>query len=366
MSAEAAAPLDSFTVVVSDSVDFSHDPVPSNDSEQLLFPQYFETLVRLDCMGRPRPGLAEAWTPDETGRVWTFVLPGRRLAAGVLETAPRVVSSWRAREAGLRKLGIESVAVRDSNLLVVTLSQLTDSAPRLFADPELAVSRAPSRLAAPATIRFLIEPNSDLRDALDRGADLVVTRDPAVVDYVANRAEFTTFALPWSRTYVLLQPAGAHPVWTLGVDSAGRSLARDVAQAEARAAEPSFWRSQCPPTDLSYVVAPPISPRIVYPRDDTVARGLAERIVALTRDLIQLRSVGLDPEQFGAALRNQGDWGYVLGLPRQVAAPCHELAALPPGAWTQPLIDTRAHAIVRRGSPPLTVDWDGTVRLVPR
>lgn len=362
-------PLDTFTVVGSDSVDFSHDPVPSNDSEQLLFPQYFETLVRLDCKGEPRPGLAKWWSADETGRIWTFVLPD----------APRVVSSWHARETTVRALGIESVAVGDSNLLVVTLGQPTDSVPQLFAHPELAVSRAQSRLAPdsnifvvqsdgppPTVTHFRIEPNSDLRDALDRGADLVVTRDPAVLDYVANRAEFTTFPLPWSRTYVLLQPAGAHPKWTLGVDSVGRSLARDVAQAEARAAEPSFWRRQCPPTRPSHIAPPPISPRIVYPRDDTVARGLAERIVALTKDLIPLRSAGLDPAQFAAALRSQDDWGYVLGLPRQVPAPCHELASLPAGAWIQPLIDTRAHAIVRRGSPPLTVEWDGTVRLAPR
>jgi hypothetical protein len=341
---------------VSDSVDLSHDPVPSNDAEQLLFPQYFETLVRLDCKGQPRPGLAKWWSADETGRIWTFVLPD----------ASQVVSSWRARDATVRKLGIESVAVPDSNRMVVTLSELTDSAPQLFANPELAVSRASSKRAADADIHFRIEPNSDLRDALDRGADLVVTRDPGVVDYVANRAEFTAVPLPWSRTYVLLQPAGAQPIWTLGADSVGRSLARDVAQAEARAAHPSVWRPQCPHSDLSYVVPPPISPRIVYPRDDTVARGLAERIVALTRDLIQLRSAGLDPAQFTAALRSQRDWGYVLGLPRQVPAPCHELASLPAGAWIQPLIDTRAHAIVRRGAPPLTVDWDGTVRVAPQ
>jgi hypothetical protein len=242
--------------------------------------------------------------------------------------------------------------------LSVTLRATPDSAPRLFADPALSVPSGP-------ILDFQAAPHGDPRDALDRGADLVVTRDPAVVDYVANRAEFTTFPLPWSRTYALLQPAGAHPIWTLGVDSVGRSLARDVAQADARGAEPSVWRRECPHTDLSYVVPPPISPRIVYPRDDKVAQGLAERIVALTR-AVQLRSAGLDPAEFAAAVRNQHDWGYVLGLPRQVPAPCHELAALPVGAWIQPLIDTRAHAIVRRGAPPLTVDWDGTVRVVPR
>jgi hypothetical protein len=250
-----------------------------------------------------------------------------------------------------------------------------DSVPRLFADPALAVpttadsgtgftTRVAPESGKTPMVGFQIVPGGDPRDALDRGADLVVTRDPAVVDYVAKRSEFTTFPLPWSRTYALLQPAGAAWISILGIDSVRQSLARDVAQAEARAAEPPYWGRRCPYIDLSYVGPIALSPRIVYKRDDKVARGLAERIVALTRDTIQLRAAGLNPTEFAAALRNQHDRGYVLDLPRQAAAPCHELAALPEGASIQALIDTRASAIVRRGAPALSVDWDGTLRVV--
>jgi hypothetical protein len=307
-----------------------------------------------------RPGLAAEWTGDPTGRRWIFTLrqsphPPNRAPL----TAAGVVSSWHGRRGAVDALGIDSAVALDDGRLSVTLRATPDSAPRLFADPALSVPSGP-------ILDFQVAPDGDPRDALDRGADLVVTRDPAVVGYVANRPDFTTFPLPWSRTYVLLQPAGGFRIWILGVDSVRRSLARDVAQADARAAEPSFWRPQCPYTDLSYVMPPPISPRIVYPRDDKVARGLAERIVALTRDTVPLRSAGLNPAEFAAAVRDQHDRGYVLGLPRQVPAPCHESAALPAGAGIQPLIDTRAHAIVRRGAPPLTVDWDGTIRVVPR
>ncbi|HEV8177309.1 MAG TPA: hypothetical protein VGP44_06425 [Gemmatimonadales bacterium] len=261
----------------------------------------------------------------------------------------------------------------DDGRLSVTLRATPDSAPLLFAHPALAVITAPDWVAGSnhrinprhgPIVDFQVSPRGDPRDALDHGADLVVTRDPAVVDYAANRAEFTTFPLPWSRTYVLLQPAGGSPISMLGADSAGRSLARDVAQADARGADPSVWRRQCPHTDLSTVVPQAVSSRIVYPREDKVARGLAERIVALTRDTVPLRSAGLDPAEFAAAVRDQRDRGYVLGLERQVPAPCHELSALPSGAWIQPLVDTRAHAIVRRGVPPLTIEWDGTLRVV--
>jgi hypothetical protein len=45
-------------------------------------------------------------------------------------------------------------------------------------------------------------------------------------------------------------------------------------------------------------------------------------------------------------------------------APCRDSLDWPPGALVTPLIDVRARAIVRRGSPPLWVDWLGTVRIV--
>jgi hypothetical protein len=361
---------------VSDSIDFSHDPVPSNDSEQLLFPQYFETLVRLDCMGNPRPGLAKWWSADETGRVWTFVLPDGRFADGSLETAPRVVSNWREREATVRELGIESVAVLDSNRLVVTLSQRADSAPHLFANPALAVSRAPSRLApdgdilvvqsdgpAPTAIHFRVEPNSDLRDALDRGADLVVTRDPALVDYVAERAEFATFPLPWSRTYVMIQPAGVQLLDMVRVETQRRSLARDAVSADARAAEPPLWLNKlasCPASVASGPTA--TSSRIVYLRGDEVSRGLAERMVALAGSGTGLRAAALEPSEFARLLRTGSERAYVVALSSHALASCMS-ADWPDGARTQPLIETRAYAIVRRGAPSLTVDWDGTVRV---
>ena len=350
---------------MSDSVDSSHDPVPSNDGELLLFPQYFETLVRVDCTGHPRPGLAKWFSRDETGRVWTFVLPD----------PSQVVSSWHARGAMVRALGIESVAVGDSNQLVVTLSKLADSPPDLFASPGLAISRAPSRLAAdtgilvaqsdgpaPAVINFRIEPNGDPRDALDRGADLVVTRDPALIDYVAGRPEFATFPLPWSRTYVMLQPAVAEPIDTVSEEE----LARDAVSADARAFEPPLWFNNlaaCPASMASGPTA--TSSRIVYIRGDEVARGLAERIVALAGAGTGMRTAALEPPEFETLLRAGSERAYVVALPSHMLASCPS-ADWPPRARIQPLIDTRAHAIVRKGAPPLTVDWDGTVRVAPR
>jgi hypothetical protein len=210
-----------------------------------------------------------------------------------------------------------------------------------------------------------ITPDADPRDALDRRADLVVTRDPALVDYAASRPELATFPLPWSRTYVLLQPAGAEMIGGNPYDEALRqSLARDAVHAEARPAEPPFWwtRPDCT-LDSASVVVLPKSPVIAYTRGDAVARGLAERIVALAAPGSQLRTAGLDAAEFAGAIRGGRELGYIIGLPSRTLAPCRDSAALPRGSRIQPLIDTRAHAIVRRGSPDLTVDWDGTVRI---
>jgi hypothetical protein len=274
--------------------------------------------------------------------------------------------------------GIESVEVLGNESLRVTMLAPQDSVPRILADPTLGIlhgrgsilGRAdrfliPIPQSPPPAIEFRVEPGTDPRDALDHGADVLVTRDPALVDYVSNRPEFTSFPLPWSRTYVLLQPTGAGRIsGVFGVDSVASSLARDVARTEARPAQPPFWwrGPQACLVDLSFVAPQPTAARILYSLGDEVAKSIAERIVALAET--RLRATGLSDRAFAAALREQGDLGYIVALPRQVSEPCRRSQALPHGAWIQPLIDTRARAIVRKGVPPLTVEWDGTLRLV--
>ena len=351
-----------------DPVDPTHAPIPTNDSDRLFFRYHSETLVRLDCHGEVRPGLASGWTADSTGRRWTFTLHSdARDASRSPLTAATVASSWQKRRSAMATLGIDSAVALDLNRLSVTLRDTPDSAPRLFAHPALSVATTAEAVAG-TIVDFQMIPGGDPRDAIDRGADLVVTRDPAVAEYVANRAEFSTFPLPWTLTYALLQPAGSAPIETMiEVDSVRRSLARDVAQADARAAQPSIWRaSNCPYTELSNIVTVPTTARIVYPRNDKVAQGLAERIVALAGDTVPLRTAGLDAAAFTLALRAQNERGYVKGLPRAAAAPCHEIASLPAGTTIQPLIDTRTFAIVRKGTPPLWVEWDGALRVMDR
>jgi hypothetical protein len=370
-----AEPLDTVTVILPDSVNLARAPIPTNESEQVLFRHSFETLLRLDCKGEILPGLAVSWVADGTRRTWTFGLrEGARLANGSPVTASLVASSWQRQRGMVEDLGIESAVVLDDRRLVVTLRDLRDSVPRLFAEPALSITHPPDSTSVSGTwnpglgggqavVHFQVAPDTDPRDALDRGADILMTRSPALVEYAASRQDFAIFPLPWSRTYVLLQPATAEPLVTAAGEL--RSLAQDAVRADARAAEPPFWWNEvaaCPAR-----VSPgstPTSSRVVYTRGDVVARGLAERAVAVAGSGTGLRTEALEPAEFIALLRSGAERAFVVALPRQTLAPCREAVALPEGARIQPLIDTRAHAIVRKGAPPLTVEWDGTVRVV--
>jgi hypothetical protein len=356
----------------------SHVQQPTNDSERLLFRNLFDNLVRLDCREVIRPGLAESWTSDSNGAVWTFTLrenagSGSGLPPSAINIAGALATAW----TGGKVPGVDSVQELNQRRLRVFLTRGTNSVPRFLADPGLSL---PNRLggddadsagsivlprdgSTPA-LEFLFPLAGDARDALDRRVDLLVSRDPSLIEYAANRTEFDRFPLPWTRTYVLLQPTGAEPL-RLNLGGAERqSLATDAVQADARAAEPLRWWNEVDGCPVTAAEASATSRRIAYVRGDEVARALAERVVALSDAETGLRAVGVEAAEFAPLLRRGSERVYILSLPRQTLAPCRETAALPRGARIYPLIDTRAHAIVRKGAPPLTVDWDGTVRVV--
>jgi hypothetical protein len=364
--APSADRLDNLTVALLDSVDRDHALRPANDSELLLYRMTFDTPLRLDCQGRALPGLAKSWEKDSTGQVWTLTLKDdARRYDGLPMTAHDVAAAWNARMPVAGSMALQSAVALDGRRISVTLGGPQDSVPIMLADPAFSLAIDPAQ--RPPGVRFELQAGKDPRDALDRGADLLVTRDPALVDYVAGRPEFSALPLAWSRTYVLVQPAAARPIDMVRGDAERRSLASDAVSADARAAEPPFWWNEvagCPNT----LAAGPIpgSSRIAYIRGDEVAQGLAERIVALAGPGTGLRAAALERAEFAGALRAGSDPAFVVAVPRRTLAPCRESAAWPGGARIQPLIDTRAYAIVRKGAPPLSVEWDGTVRVVER
>ncbi len=443
---------DTLLIALPERVDPVHAPTPANYSEAVLFRHLYETLVRLDCEGRVQPALAGSWRAEEGGRVWRFEMRrDARFWDGLPLTAADVLAAWSGADAGatLAAAGIDSVRVESDRVLDVHLAQAQSTAPGVLARPELAVAletpRTPWRLGSgpyrigsistgpPETVALALVPvatesdaapvltfrsavGRDARDQLEEGIDLVVTSDPAVIDYGAERSGYKTLPLPWDRAYLLLSTTRVRELRT-GEDWGERladalpseltsALARDAVRGDARGHRPPGWwheAASCRSADARFglPLVPAAAyrtsgtPRIVYRESDVVARDLAERIVALASagptspsaralamvvprlfDGGRLLAVGLGEQDFEATLRVGDDFAYVLGTPRRAFDRCHELSELSRRAeWLAagqidlaraviPLVDTRRYIIARPERLALSLDW-GAMIYVP-
>ncbi len=408
------------TVALSERVDPSNAPYPSNESERLLFRQLYETLVRADCDGHLRPGLAASWRLDGNGRTWIVTLrENARFSDGTPVTAAAVRASWTRDGIGDELLPhvsrlVQSIDPMGEGVLAITLRSQRVDMPMALAHSDLAVARsvpdspwplgtrsgriAPENSpgAAGATaitvardnlppIRFLIAPG-DPRDLLDEGVDLLLTRDPSALDYAATLPQFQSVPLAWQRTHVLVTPGRSRSSPLLSED-ARRVLADDAVRGEARGAAGPFWWQTLPP-DCELPQAPrrnqsSFTPRIVYDASDGASRDLAERFVGLVRasgpaaamflDAIipdrprrtYQRATGLTGEALALARRLGTDAGYMMAVDSRPIDPCRDLQSLIDSArWLDPetivpLVETRLQAILRRGRTGATAEWDG-------
>jgi hypothetical protein len=408
-------------VGLADRVDPANAPRPSNDSERLVFRQLYETLIRVDCRGRAVPGLASSWRLEPDGRTWIVTLrDGAHFSDGTDVTAADIRAAW-ARDASgeLRPQTnrlVQSVSLAGDRAVAVTLLSRRTDAPAALAHPDLAIAKpvdgspwplgtrgsrigADGRPAAAArtvtvvrdalpAIRFLVA-SADARDLLDQGADLLITRNPAVLGYAATLSQVQTLPLAWQHTHVLAVPGRPRSSPVLSEEQR-QVLANDAVRGEARGAREPFWWQTA--TDCAVPAAPPRSqtaptPRIVYDAGDSAARDLAERLVGLGRvsspaatALLDAllpnrakgtfqRATGLSGAALALARRQGADAGYVLSVETQPIEPCRELQVLTEASrWLDPaslvpLVETRARAIVRRGRSGITLEADGGVVL---
>jgi hypothetical protein len=240
--------------------------------------------------------------------------------------------------------------------------------------------------------------------------DVMVTADPAVIQYAESRPRLATFALPWEKTYVLLSTSRILDIQNGGMPGAMPShlsdgLARDAVRGDARGYRPPSWWSDlkdcrgvgdgvpglAPPPGA---YAPSGEKRILYDKADPIARGLVERIVALAAAdptaspegaAIAAAVPGLGNAPPGVTaegvtigtltrrLRQGDEFAYVLPIRRRPSDPCYEASELMNRApWLAalgsdfpealvPLVDTRSHVIVRKDRVGLMVDWYGNV-----
>jgi hypothetical protein len=383
---------DTLSVALPEPVDPAHAPAPKNDTERLVFRQLYETLIRVDCTGHVLAGLARS--AERSARdTWTFALRDEaRFWDGAPVTTRDVVAAWRARDSALA----QSVTIIDEHTLTV---RQADTPFQPFADPALAVSKpapgggwpigtggywvtgaptgGPDLLVAspipPATrpvLKLATVVTTRLRDALDEGADLLLTGDPAVLEYAGSRPGHRDVPLEWHRTYVLLAPGRPNA----GFGAIRRESLREAVHLDARPAEPPgdgrFWFTDLKACGLPQVrdAAEPGTrrQRVVYDQTDRSAADLAARLVGLGAVGPHAVATGLSPGAFAAALESARDAAYVLALRRRVFDVCRAARELPPwisSATIEPLVDVRWHAVARRGVARLSVDWDGTLRL---
>lgn len=433
------------SVALTTLVDTAHAPWPRNSGERLLFAQLYEPLLRVDCTGAVVPGVARSWSRDSTSisgvAQWSFVLRSdARFGSGERVRAADVVSSWRASADAHALEPIASListiasgaqAVNDSSLMVTAPDSLVDL--RAFASPQLAIGRpagAGSRwpdgttsyyvdstlerygpdpseslpIAARIGLRtrgaarpllFLVEPDVDRRDILDAGADVLITPDPATIQYARTQASHASIPLPWTRSYVLVLPARVGDGATANCIGADLRPLRDAlalaVHVDARGAEGPCWWESAVGGEEARSHPRSGSRQVLYPIQDPTARELAERIVALvapgreeaaaaglrhaTPELFAAgnwSAAGIDSVHFAERLARGSEGAYIVALPRDpewtASARASLLAAAPwlaPLGSTHallPLVDTRETLLIRRqrGIPRMTIQHDGT------
>jgi hypothetical protein len=276
----------------------------------------------------------------------------------------------------------------------------------------------PSRSSRMPVVRFRASDGSDVRDHLDRDVDLLVTANPRALAYAASRPGLIVRPLPWDRTYVLMSRVRMESEIEMdsGLPPAVRSaLARDAVRAPSRGSETPYWWQDVAECQLPLPrVFPPVRPltanRIVYDETDPVARDIAQRMVALldgalvdgqpfdARGLFgnasdrrrRFTAVGMDPERFAREIAAGHERAFVTAVARRSVDACGAVASLvkrmpwlaadvargeagQPSARADrlgldrilvPLVDTRAHLVVRADRiGRLELEWDGTVRM---
>lgn len=209
-------------------------------------------------------------------------------------------------------------------------------------------------------------PGTDERDLLDlprgglrRAVDLLITRDPEAIDYARNKPGFRAVALPWDRTYVVVAPV-TRPALPSGDEGRlGVYLSRDVVRAESRPAQTPFWWESAPCPGTMPLRPMGRLPQVAYQEGDATARDLAERLVALQTG--SLRAVAYPPDAFNVSLAGGEAAMYVLAL-SSAPGECASHPQWPASSSVVPLVETRAHALIRAGVPSFTIESDGALR----
>lgn len=393
----SALPGGSFVFTLMDSVSPGHAPVPHNEAERLVFGHLYETLVQVDCQGKPQPGLAEHWTCTEDSTIWVFTLRDQaRFWDGAQVTAAAVQQAWLTnRAAGNARDAVslwswmrptsETITVLDARRLAVHLPEPQARFPLLLAHPATAVAASqpgwtwpvgsgPCRLLAstppplpeiaclpnqhyrepPAwkELVFLVKPGLDPRELALNGTDLAIVRDQQAARFLDAVPELRAIALPWDRLYLLICPPQTNPtgpgIWW---DAAGSlTIPQDITAVSTRTwphlVLPGGGLLACPQLtgpallesgallDWELAQVGIDDLTLLYEASDPGARELAQRLVALAK--VHVRCAGLSGSGLFYALQYQKPGAGILTLKQNFASSCLQMASLlGHAAWLQ-------------------------------
>ncbi len=414
---QTAALRDTITIVVFDPIRPTLLLTPINAAERLVGRQLYDGLIRVDCRGKPMAGLAESWSSivgvassDVTEATWTLKLrAGAMLSDGLALDAHAIQTSWEYQRTGnsLPSTDVVSSVVIDPKTIQVRLVGPEARLAQAFGRSELAIGgrRFPDGRPAesgafrlvdpvpaspggsvnllmlanrvngvrPSIVRIVsAPPGVDPRDALDhantlRGgstADILITRDPNTLAYARTRPDFRVVALPWDMTYTLITAPGLE-IRVIAAAGERDALARDAVRGEARGAQGPYWWTTNESSCVSNArVSPAPLPVVAYRQGDATGRELAERIVALATAPTGLRVAPFSPTALDSAVASGSVATAVVAYPRLWQPHCDGRTRYPAGATMIPLVDTRAHVVVRRGAPAIGVEADGSIRLL--
>ncbi len=433
---DSAGLPDTITVALTDAAD--RERVVWSD-HKLVVGQMFETLIRIDCLGGLHAGLADSWRSTDGGRRWSFdIRRSARFWDGSEVGADDVQRSLMRSAAGTSV--IDSISVTGGRRIMVFAGNPAVNIPSVLARPSFAVRKttgsvqgsgafrvALSQSATSGVSTYTLKPSAyslrqtailqvvetvarDERDLLTRYADLLVTSDPAVLDYARRRNNFSTVPLPWDRTYVLLSTrrisALLSSLQQKDVSQTFRdNLARDAVRRDARGHVPSGWMDQilaCTGGSPDHRREPNTledsdnTLRILYDGANPVAQQLAERIVALSgavpgssadSDAVDsaipgifgnsgsLRAHGVSREEMNESLGRGSETAYIVSQSLRPPDFCNDAGHLLRRApWLVPLgdrlrrglvplVDTRQTLIVRKGKSTISLDWFGNIRI---
>lgn len=342
---------------------------------------------RVDCTGRLVPELFTSW--EREGDVWVMRPVGASLASRrtLAETLRSRWDSTIADDKPFTGLDVDE----EGNLLIAVK--------RGGGTPPTELSSHPFNIDVAVAGGILYQPGvrvEDVRDVDPRNLagstiDILVTDDMEVVDFAADREDLQVAPLPPDRIYAFISVTRASGSPT-AMETAPLDLTGAVTAGSVASIEDAWWTSspecQYPVDSVDTVAAGGTQYyKIAYPGDDSIARGLAERMIALPQVSILdssytnhfvdsipgfrerrhlLKTEAMSREDLSNSIRDGNAFGYILALPSTVPDTCtflNELEDLfgwltPRNMQTAviPLVFSAPHLITGQRVPPIERD----------